>query len=229
MRFKTFIRKKCKLRLCGKIFVIFVVILFLVLVYKSRYSTRNYITEEIHSFRHTQKRVIKRDGMSYHIFGNRNEIEQVRRLWSKLPGVRIQHYIPDSVGEDTNTVNIISNNHKIVYYQGRYSSNLLDKLRIIYRNINRKSTWYVLMNQNVVVNKTAILSELDRYKWYYPVLITFSRERTTKVAFDFSTVDVCIVSSAMLEQSQKTNNLQYVRESVNQWISYQISVSSYLS
>ena len=229
MRFKTFIRKKCKLRFCRKILVILVAIVFLVLIYKSRYSTREYITEEMHSFSHTLKEVLKIEGTSYHIFGNQNEIEEVRSLWNNLAGLQIQYYIPDNSGEVMNRYNVISNNHKIVYYKGSYAFDLLDKLRIIYKSINRKSMWYVLMNQNVVVNKTAILSELDRYKWFYPVLLTFSRKRTTKVTFDFSTVDVCIVSSAMLEQLQKTTNLQYIRELGNQWISYQISVSSELN
>lgn len=228
MRFKTFIRKKCKLIFRRKILAVLVVILFLVLMYKSRYSTRDYITEEMHSLSHTLKGVTKREGTSFHLFGDQNEIDEVRSLWNKLSGIRIRYYIPDKIGDVVNREKVISNNHKIVYYQQRYSNNILDKLEIIYKNINRKGTWYVLMNHNVVVNKSAILSELDRYKWYYPVFITFTRERTTKMTFDFSTVDVCIVSSAMLEQLQKTN-LQHVRELGDQWISYHISVSSYLN
>ncbi|KAI6660967.1 hypothetical protein LOD99_13690 [Oopsacas minuta] len=79
------------------------------------------------------------------------------------------------------------------------------------------------MYTNIVVNNTAILDELNRYKWYHPILITFSIESMKdKFQFDSSKIVVSIVSSTMLEKLQKMKNFDFVKELGNQWIRYQI-------
>ena len=226
MRFISFFARKFKFGCCIKLISSLVVILIIILVYKSRQQSSDSETEEIKFFSHTLNRVARREGVRYHVFGNKNEIELISPVWGKLLDTEVEYYISQS--EEVSIETEIKSENNILFYNGKETASLLDYYDIIYKNINRMDQWHIVINPTIVVNKTAILAELNKYKWYHPILLTFHTELSgieEKLEIILSQLEVSIVSTAMLDKLQEMKGFkieEIVGEIRSHWISYKM-------
>ena len=226
MRFISFFVRKLKFGCFVKLISSLVIILIIILVYKWRQQSNDFETEEIKVFGDTIYRVAMAQGLCYHLFGNKDEIELIIPLWGKLHDTKIKYYIPQS--QEISKESQIESESNIIYYDEKDAANILDYFEVIYKNINRKEQWHIVINPTIVVNKTAILAELNRYKWYHPILLTFHRDTSgieDKLELILSQLEVSIVSRAMLDKLQKMKDLEFeeiVMEIRTHWVSYKM-------
>ena len=226
MGFMSFFARKFKRSCSVKLLSSLGVILIIILVYKWRQPSNDFQTEEVKVSGQMFDRVARSQGICYHLFGLKDDIELINLVWGKLHDVRVKYYIPQS--QEISKEAQIKSEIKTLYYNGKDAASLFDYYEIIYKNINRMEQWHVVINPTIVVNKTAIQAELRRYKWYHPIMLTFHRETSgaeDRLEDIISQLEVSIVSRAMLDKLQNLKHLEIeeiVEEIRSHWISYKL-------
>ena len=208
MKFIAFIIRKLKYRFILKLVLSIVLINSVLMIFmrnSPKESTINGIASpQVNTPLRTK--VMLKEGIYFHMFGRENEVKLAIPIW-KMADVKIQYYVP--CRHNTTLPRFTPDNENIIFYDEEKQRSLKEDISLINEhNINR-GQWHVMLNPNVLVNRTAIQRELSKYRWHHPVLLTYSFRRETEELdiFDSNYYEVIIFSASLIELLRTNTNL----------------------